>query len=112
MYLGVVEGITMGKGSLIKIGLWARLLEDFKLLYWLLKDYWKGEYRDISVWSILVFAAGIIYVLSPFDILPDFIPLVGQVDDAMVLIFCIFFLEKDLHKYREWKIRNPGARKK
>ena len=112
MYLGVVEGTSMGKGSLIKIGLWTRLLEDFKLLYSLLKDYWKGRYRDVSFWSILVFVAGIIYVLSPFDILPDFIPFIGQIDDALILIFCIFFLEKDLHKYREWKIRNPGARKK
>ncbi len=99
----------MGKGSLIKIGLWTRLLDDFKLLTLLLKDYWRGEYRDISFRSILVFLAGIIYVLSPFDALPDFIPFIGQIDDTVILIFCIFFLEKDLHKYREWKIRNPGS---
>jgi|AntAceMinimDraft_2_1070361.scaffolds.fasta_scaffold00823_10 uncharacterized membrane protein YkvA (DUF1232 family) len=96
----------MGKGSLIKIGLWSRLLEDFKLLYSLLKDYWKGGYRDVSFWSILVFVAGILYVIFPIDILPDFIPLIGQIDDAMILICCIWFLEKDLLKYKEWKIRN------
>jgi len=54
----------------------------------------------------LVFFAGIIYVISPIDIIPDFLPLVGQIDDALILILCMYFLEKDLHKYKEWKIKN------
>ena len=96
----------MGKGSVLNIGLLSRLIGNFKLLYSLIKDYWKGEYRDVSPWSILVFIAGIIYVISPIDIIPDFLPLVGQIDDALILILCMYFLEKDLHKYKEWKIKN------
>jgi len=96
----------MGKGSILNIGLWGRLIGNFKLLYSLIKDYWKGEYRDVSPWSILVFFAAIIYVISPIDIIPDFLPLVGQIDDALILILCMYFLEKDLHKYKEWKIKN------
>jgi len=34
----------MGKGSVLNIGLWSRLIGNFKLLYSLIKDYWKGEY--------------------------------------------------------------------
>ena len=94
----------MGKGSILNIGLWSRLIGNFKLLYSLIKDYWKGEYRDVSPWSILVFLAGIIYVISPIDIIPDFLPLVGQIDDALILLACIYFLEKDLHKYKKWKL--------
>ncbi len=96
----------MGKGSILNIGLWGRLIGNFKLLYSLIKDYWKGEYQEVSPWSILVFIAGIIYVISPIDIIPDFLPLVGQIDDALILILCMYFLEKDLHKYKEWKIKN------
>ena len=33
----------MGKGSVLNIGLWSRLIGNFKLLYSLIKDYWKGE---------------------------------------------------------------------
>ena len=94
----------MGRGSLLNIGLWSRLIGNFRLLYPLIKDYWKGEYREVSPWSILVFIAGIIYVISPIDIIPDFLPLLGQIDDALILVLCMYFLEKDLHKYKQWKI--------
>ena len=93
----------MGKGSVLKIGLWNRLIENFKLLYALIKDYRKGEYRDVSLWSILVFVSGILYVISPIDIVPDYIPLIGQIDDALILLLCMYLLEKDLYKYKEWK---------
>ncbi len=93
----------MQRNNLVKIGLWRRLLEDFRLLVSLIKDYWKGEYRDVSLGSIVVFVLAIVYVLSPIDILPDFIPLLGQIDDAFILLLCLYYLEKDLHKYQNWK---------
>ena len=93
----------MQRNNLVKIGLWRRLLEDFRLLVALIKDYWKGEYRDVSLGSIAVFVLAIIYVLSPVDILSDFIPVLGQIDDAFILLFCIYLLEKDLKKYQNWK---------
>ena len=32
----------------------------------------------------------ILYVVSPFDFLPDFIPMIGWADDLLVLILAIF----------------------
>lgn len=93
----------MLRNNLVKFGLWRRLLEDFRLLGALIKDYWKGEYRDVSLGSIAVFVLAIVYVLSPIDILSDFIPLLGQIDDAFILLFCLYLLEKDLKKYHNWK---------
>ena len=90
--------------TFIRAGLWHRLISDFKLLFSLIKDYWKGVYRDVSIWSILAFSAVIIYIISPIDIIPDFILGFGQIDDAAVLLLCLYFLEKDLYKYKEWKV--------
>jgi uncharacterized membrane protein YkvA (DUF1232 family) len=93
----------MLRNNLVKIGLLRRLLEDLRLVGTLIKDYWKGEYRDVSLASIVVFVLAIVYVLSPVDVLSDFIPILGQIDDALILLFCIYFLEKDLQKYHRWK---------
>jgi uncharacterized membrane protein YkvA (DUF1232 family) len=98
--------MDMPKDSLIKLGLWSRLVEDFKLLYSLIKDYWKGEYREVSLWSVAVFFFAIIYILSPIDLISDFIPGIGQIDDTAVLLICMYFIEKDLYKYKDWKIKN------
>ena len=92
--------------KLVKFSLWGRLIDDFMLLFSLIKDFWKGVYRDVSIWSILLFSLAIIYILSPTDIIPDFMLGIGQIDDAAVLLLCLYFLEKDLYKYKEWKIRN------
>jgi uncharacterized membrane protein YkvA (DUF1232 family) len=92
----------MGR-NIIGMGLFGRLARDFKLLFSLIRDYWKGEYRDVSLSSIILFAITIAYILSPFDFLSDFVPVLGQIDDALLLLLCLYFLEKDLYKYRDWK---------
>lgn len=99
----------MASNKLLRIGLWSRLIQDFKLLFSLIRDYWKGEYREVSIWSIIVFFFAILYILSPFDILSDFVPLIGQIDDAAVLLVCIYLLEKDLYRYRDWKSGNKAG---
>ncbi|MCD6353714.1 MAG: DUF1232 domain-containing protein [Proteobacteria bacterium] len=96
----------MQKNSLNKIGIWKRLIEDFGLLYSLTKDYWKGNYREVPLWTVTLFALTIAYVVFPVDIIPDFIPGLGQLDDAVVILLCIYFIEKDLYRYKEWKMRN------
>ena len=80
-----------------------RLFEDLNLLVFLIRDYWRGVYRNVSIWSIVVFSFAMIYILCPIDIIPDFNLGLGQIDDAAVLILCLNYLEKDLYKYREWK---------
>jgi len=96
----------MSKNSIIRLGFWVRLFQDFKLLIPLIKDYWKGTYRDVSVKSIVIFIVALAYIISPIDLIPDYIIGLGQIDDAVILGLSLYFLEKDLRKYKEWKDRN------
>ena len=96
----------MAKNSIIRLGFLARLFQDLKLLIPLIKDYWKGTYRDVSVKSIVIFVAALAYIISPIDLIPDYIIGLGQIDDAVILGLSLYFLEKDLRKYQEWKDRN------
>jgi len=80
-----------------------RFIEDGQLLLAIVKDYWSGAYRQVPYGSIAAIVFTLIYVLNPFDLVPDILPVVGQVDDAAVLGGCLILVEQDLHKYREWK---------
>jgi len=79
------------------------LWEDVQLLVSLLHDYATGVYRKIPFASIASVAAAIIYFVSPFDAIPDFIPVVGYLDDAAVLALYLRMVRADIDDYREWK---------
>jgi len=96
----------MAKNSIIRLGFLVRLFQDLRLLIPLIKDYWNGTYRDVSVKSIVIFVVAFAYIISPIDLIPDYIIGFGQIDDAVILGLSLFFLEKDLQKYKEWKDTN------
>jgi uncharacterized membrane protein YkvA (DUF1232 family) len=82
-----------------------RFVADLKLLFSIIQDYVKGEYRVIPFWSIAAIVAALLYVLNPIDLMPDFIPGVGYVDDTLVVAACLAMVEQDLHNYKDWKMK-------
>lgn len=84
-----------------------RFVDDSKTLVSLLKDYRKGNYRTALFGTIAAVAFALIYVFNPFDIIPDVLPFVGAIDDASVIAACLMLVERDLVKYRTWKVNQP-----
>jgi len=80
-----------------------RFLKDVALLISMVKDCWSGAYRDIPWWIIATVVFSLIYVLNPIDLIPDYIPIIGLMDDAAVIAICLAMIEQDLLKYQEWK---------
>jgi uncharacterized membrane protein YkvA (DUF1232 family) len=81
-----------------------RFIEDGKLLIAIIKEYRHGTYRQIPYGVIASMVFTLIYVLNPFDLMPDMLPLIGQVDDVAVMGACLMMVEQDLHKYKDWKM--------
>jgi len=93
----------MTKLTPANMNLFKRIAEDLRLLVMLIRDYCRGNYRNVSPVSGIIFILAVAYLLIPTDLIGDFIPGLGQMDDAAVLLACLYFLEKDLYRYREWK---------
>jgi uncharacterized membrane protein YkvA (DUF1232 family) len=87
-----------------KIPVIGGLADDITMTIELIGDYVNGNYRQVPVRIIVSALAAIIYLVSPFDLILDFLPGFGFLDDVLVLSFVLgagFALE--LSKYREWK---------
>ena len=81
----------------------ARFIEDGQLLIAIVKDYWSGSYRQVPYGVIASIVFTLIYVLNPFDLIPDMLPFIGQLDDVAVMGACLILVEQDLNKYKAWK---------
>lgn len=82
----------------------ARFVEDGKLLIAIVKDYWAGAYRQAPYGMIASSVFTLIYIFNPFDLVPDMLPLIGQLDDVALMGACLILVEFDLHKYKDWKL--------
>ena len=96
----VVKKEKQIKGKFLKAIPLKQFFEDFLILFALLKDYFNGKYREVPWWTIAAIGVALLYVLSPLDLIPDFIPFVGYLDDAAVIAACLKMVEKDLDKYK------------
>jgi uncharacterized membrane protein YkvA (DUF1232 family) len=65
--------------------------------------YHQGEYRDISAQNLRVIVAAIIYFVSPFDVIPDSVPILGNIDDAMVVRLAMESVRADLDTFMAWE---------
>lgn len=81
-------------------------LEDFTFLFSMIKDYYNKKYTEVPMYVIAGIGGTLLYVLSPVDLIPDFIPVVGFIDDAAIVAFCLKMVSMEVDKYKVWKENN------
>ena len=69
----------------------------------LVRAYISGEYRDISTSTVISGLAVLLYVLSPIDLIPDFIPVIGFLDDLSLISWFLGKFQGEITKFREWE---------
>ncbi|MGF1636428.1 MAG: YkvA family protein [Cyclobacteriaceae bacterium] len=69
----------------------------------MIRAYIKGHYRDIPWKSMLLITAALLYFLTPFDIIPDFIPVIGLVDDVSIVLWVFKSLNDDISKFLNYE---------
>lgn len=90
-------------------GLLSEVVSNARLAWKLFRDP-----RVAKATKILIPGIVAVYVLLPIDILPDFIPVLGQLDDLAVIALAIkFFIDISppwlVQHYRDELAGNPNA---
>jgi len=80
-----------------------KLWDYLELLFSMLADSFNGKY-PVPKKTVFVITFSLLYLISPIDISPDILPLIGFVDDIAVLVFAASLIKDDLEKYYSWKM--------
>lgn len=66
--------------------LWQVARHDFRILWHAVRDPRRPR------WLLPAVAALVVYLLSPFDLIPDFIPVFGLLDDVVIIGMVVHWL--------------------
>ncbi len=77
----------------------AKWYQDFMLLYEMITD---KDFK-ISKQVYLAIAGALAYVILPVDVIPDFIPGVGFIDDVFVIGFVMQSIADEIARFKKYK---------
>jgi len=80
----------------------AKIHKDVILLFQMCADGIKGRYK-LSPAALGLIGGALCYLLSAFDLVPDFIPFLGFADDAAFLTMVISALRNEISAYVTWR---------
>ena len=97
-------GETIGKGKkaeqMAKENSFLRQYwKDIKTSFALLKDWYMGNYTKIPFRMVASIAGAMLYLVSPLDVVPDWVPFGGLLDGALVLAAIFAMSRRDLDEY-------------
>lgn len=81
-------------------GLMKTFFGEIKLYFRMLSDVFTCKYTKMPMGSLVAGLGSLLYVISPVDLIPDFIPVLGILEDIVVLGLCMKFARYDVQEYK------------
>jgi uncharacterized membrane protein YkvA (DUF1232 family) len=81
--------------------------ETLQTMFRLIKASISGEYTGVPGTTVAAAVAVLIYFLSPIDLIPDFIPVLGLLDDVALVAWFSTTLKGEMDKFEEWELTRP-----
>ena len=69
----------------------------------MVKSYITKDYTRIPVGTIAAIVGALLYLVAPVDLIPDFLPGIGYIDDAAVVGACLTLVDSDIKEYIKWR---------
>jgi len=77
--------------------------ETLQSLFRLIKLSISGEYTELPATTVVGAVAVLIYFMSPIDLIPDFIPVLGLLDDMALVAWFSTSIKHELDKFHAWE---------
>jgi uncharacterized membrane protein YkvA (DUF1232 family) len=77
--------------------------KNVQLLIRLIRATANGSYKGLPWKSLLSVIAVLLYFVSPIDIIPDFLPVIGIADDVALVFWLFRTIASDIAKFSEWE---------
>lgn len=81
----------------------SKLGQNLRLFLRMVRAYTSGTYKEVPWKSMVAIVAGIIYFLMPLDLVPDFIPFTGFLDDFTVIMLISNAFQQDIEDFEIWE---------
>ena len=82
--------------------------ETLQTMFRLIKSSVSGEYTGVPTSTVAAAVAVLIYFISPIDLIPDFIPVLGLLDDVALVAWFSTTLKGEMEKFHEWELTRPA----
>ena len=81
----------------------AKLNDSLRLFIRIINAYTSKEYTYVPWKTICLIVAGLIYFIYPVDLIPDFIPVSGLIDDIALIAWIYESIQDDIQNFLEWE---------
>lgn len=79
-------------------------INHVKVFIRMIKAHIAGEYRSFSPKTLLIFIFALVYFVTPTDLMPDFIPVLGLTDDISLVYYVVKSFAEDIEEFLEWEL--------
>ena len=86
------------------------LMEHDQLFLRMIKKSLSGEYSAFSHKTLFSLVFGLLYFVTPMDVVPDFIPMLGFSDDLSIVYFIIKNFKSDIEAFKGWELNRESVR--
>lgn len=80
-----------------------RIVRALKWFMPMTRDVIRGDFRPVPWRAFGLMALALGYLVLPFDLIPDFLVLLGVLDDVMIVGWLLNRIDGELEAYRVWK---------
>lgn len=101
----IQQGISKMEARGISEGV-REIKDKLQLMIRFVGAYAKGDYRDVAGKSMATIVGVLVYFVSPLDLIPDVLPILGVADDVALVVWMFNVLEKEIAKFSDWEKAN------